>query len=203
MDIDALPAKLIEQDPLEAAPVPEEGDAAADRSRLRAMFQENFAFIWRMLRRMGVPVASVDDAAQEVFCVATRKIRDIAPSSERAFLFSTALRIAAQARRGLASNREEGDAALGGAADRAPGPEQLAERKQALEALDDILQAMPTELRSVFVLFELEGMSTHDIAPLLGLPRGTVASRLRRARDEFHTIAKRVRAKAGVRRGAS
>jgi len=54
---------------------------------------------------------------------------------------------------------------------------------------------MPAELREVFVLFELEGLRSTEIAPLLGLPVGTVASRLRRAREAFHLQAKRARAR--------
>jgi RNA polymerase sigma-70 factor (ECF subfamily) len=45
----------------------------------------------------------------------------------------------------------------------------------------------------VFVLYELEGLSMAEIAGLLELPPGTVASRLRRAREEFHAQARRLR----------
>ena len=50
---------------------------------------------------------------------------------------------------------------------------------------DEVLDVMPIDLRTVFVLFELEGMSTVEIAPVLGIPVGTASSRLRRAREEF------------------
>ena len=52
------------------------------------------------------------------------------------------------------------------------------------------------ELRTVFVLFELEELSAPEVAGLTGLPVGTVASRLRRAREEFQLAARRVRAHA-------
>jgi RNA polymerase sigma-70 factor (ECF subfamily) len=44
---------------------------------------------------------------------------------------------------------------------------------------------MPMDLRAVFALFELEQVTMAEISVLLGLPAGTVASRLRRARREF------------------
>jgi RNA polymerase sigma-70 factor (ECF subfamily) len=44
------------------------------------------------------------------------------------------------------------------------------------------------DLRSVFVLFEIEELSTQEIAVLLGIPTGTAASRLRRAREEFDRL---------------
>lgn len=172
------------------------------RGRLRAMFQEHFTFIWRVLRRLGVAAQSVDDAAQQVFFVATRRVNDIQAGSERAFLLSTAMRIASEARRAGARSRELPYDELDARAHPAPSPEQLTEQKHALEALDAVLDAIPFELRTAFVLFEIEGLSTLEIAALLGIPRGTVASRLRRAREEFEAAAVRIRARAAFRGGA-
>jgi RNA polymerase sigma-70 factor (ECF subfamily) len=175
--------------------------ATGANARLRAMFESDFTFIWRVMRRLGVPPGRLDDAVAHVFLVATRKIADIDPGHERAFLFGTALRVAADARRAQAVGRETCVDTIDEAAHPAPGPEELIERKRALELLDAVLDAMPFDLRTVFVLFEIEGMSTHEIAPLLGLPRGTVSSRLRRAREEFKEITKRLRARAEFRGG--
>jgi RNA polymerase sigma-70 factor (ECF subfamily) len=52
--------------------------------------------------------------------------------------------------------------------------------------LDQVLDQMKLDLRTVFVLFEVEEMSMGEIARILGIPIGTVASRLRRARIDFH-----------------
>jgi RNA polymerase sigma-70 factor (ECF subfamily) len=62
---------------------------------------------------------------------------------------------------------------------------------------------MTLELRTVFVLFELEGLPVKDIAEIEELPIGTASSRLRRAREEFAAIAKRVRAQLTRQHGAS
>ena len=69
----------------------EDSDAALPergRERLRALADAHFDFIWRSLRRLGVPDEGVDDAAQQVFLVALRRIDEMAPGRERAFLFS-------------------------------------------------------------------------------------------------------------------
>jgi RNA polymerase sigma-70 factor (ECF subfamily) len=191
-----MPEPSLALPPVADAPSAESTDRAAiPRDRLRGMFTEYFALVWRVLRRLGVPAGVVDDAAQQVFFVATRRIDQIDIGSERAFLVSTAMRIAAEARRARA-RREDPIGDLDAEPSALPDPEQLTDRKHALELLDGVLDAMPFELRTVFVLFEVEGLSTHDMAPMLGLPRGTVVSRLRRAREEFHAIAKRMRAKA-------
>jgi RNA polymerase sigma-70 factor (ECF subfamily) len=142
----------------------------------------------------------VDDAAQHVFWIASQKLDSIAIGAERAFLFSTALRVAANARRAEARNREVLDEeALDDCVDETPGADKLVEMKQERALLDRVLECMPDDLRVVFVLFMLEGVSVSAISELLGIPQGTVASRLRRAREAFHDIAKRVQARAGSR----
>ena len=171
-----------------------------DRERLRVVAEADFSFIWRSLRRLGVPTDSVDDAAQQVFEVAARRLADIEPGHERAFLFKTALWIAVEARRSAARRRGiDGGDALAHFEDPGPSPEEAAERRRQRALLDRVLDGLPIETRAVFVLFELEELPGAEIARLLEIPPGTVASRLRRAREEFHAEAKRLRARLGFR----
>lgn len=168
------------------------GDA---ETRFRAMVEEHFDFIWRSLRGFGVDSASVDDAAQQVFLVAAKKFDAIADGSERAFLFATARGIAANARRGAARRREvSDDEVLAYQADERPNPEQLVASSRERQLLDRLLAGLPEDLGAVFILYELEGMTMLQIAALLALPAGTVASRLRRAREEFQGAARRYQA---------
>ena len=81
-------------------------------------------------------------------------------------------------------------------------PEQAAAATQARKLLDSFLDELAEDVRTVFVLFELEGMTMASIGETLELPPGTVASRLRRAREEFHAAAKRFQAGAGGAEGA-
>jgi RNA polymerase sigma-70 factor (ECF subfamily) len=71
--------------------------------------------------------------------------------------------------------------------------EHLLEQQQGRLVLDQILDALPPELRTVFVLYELEQVDTYQIADLLLIARGTVVSRLRRAREIFEQRAERFR----------
>jgi RNA polymerase sigma-70 factor (ECF subfamily) len=164
--------------------------------RLRVVFDSYFAFVWRSLRRLGVPASAVDDAAQEVFVVASRRLGNIEVGREQAFLFATALRIASNARRSFARRDARHDASLDSVVDPAPSPEQVAERARARAMLDQVLATLALELRAVFVLHELEEMSMAEIANTLQLAPGTVASRLRRARELFR--AELVRRKGGA-----
>jgi RNA polymerase sigma-70 factor (ECF subfamily) len=168
-------------------------DAAA---RFRRMADDHFAIVWRFLRGLGVPSSAADDAAQQVFVAAARRIDDIVPGSERAFLFATARGVARNARRATARRREvQDDDALALLHDEASDPEAALASGQARALLDRLLAEIGDDAREVFVLFELEGMTMAAIAESLGLPPGTVASRLRRAREEFESATKRFRAR--------
>ena len=109
---------------------------------------------------------------------------------EQLGIWKTALKVAHDLRRKvrLESARFGGDPA-DGLADPAPDPEQAATARGLREAFDRVLGAMTLELSTVLVLFELEGLSSPEIAELLGVPVGTVASRLRRAREQFRAHA--------------
>jgi RNA polymerase sigma-70 factor (ECF subfamily) len=62
-----------------------------------------------------------------------------------------------------------------------------------LELLDRVLGQLDASLVEVFVLFDVEGFSTKEVASALSVPEGTVASRLRRAREEFRAAAHRLK----------
>ncbi len=162
--------------------------------RLRRVFDEQFTFIWRYLRRMGLNDADADDAAQRVFVVMARRIDEIDEAKERAFLCGTAVRVFSEVRRARMRRREVAGTAVAEPVDQRMGPDDLADRERARALLDVVLTQMDEKLRSVFVLFELEELSTAEIADVMELPSGTVASRLRRARESFHAIVKRLRA---------
>lgn len=165
---------------------------AADEARLVAAVDQHFDFIWRLLRRLGLRPADADDAAQQVFMIATQKLHAIAPGSERSFLYGAALRVAANARRATGRKREDGPELL----DQHPSlnlhPEQRRILDQAWALLDELLERLPDELRRVLVLAEIEQLEVAEIAALERLPIGTAASRLRRARDAFREQLKRV-----------
>jgi len=184
-----------------APPTSKRGPAAV---RLRGMVETYFDFAWRALRRLGVPESSIDDAVQQVWIVAARKLDDIAPGQERAFVFGTALRVASDARRAQSRRLESPHHDEIDAMDPAPSQDEALDDRRARAILDDVLSTMSDELRAVFVLFELEEMSTAQIAQMLEIPVGTAASRLRRAREEFRQIVKRRKAQeARFRRPSS
>jgi RNA polymerase sigma-70 factor (ECF subfamily) len=178
--------------------------AADARARLASIVDANFAFIWRSLRRLGLDAAAADDAVQHVFLVLAQRLDTVAEGAERSFLYRSACHTAANARRAAARGRarsDEGDVTL--VVDPTPSPEEMTERRQARRLLDEVLDELDDDARQLFVLFELEAMVVPEIALLLGIPEGTCASRLRRAREQFNAALKRVRAKQTFRRSQS
>jgi RNA polymerase sigma-70 factor, ECF subfamily len=171
------------------------------QARVRGLVASHFDFIWRSLRRLGVPEAAADDAAQQVFVVAARKMEGMTVDRERSFLFAIALRVAADERRARRRRPEISEAAPGVAVlDPAPGPDELLEWQRARAIAERILEGLPFEVRVVFVLFELEDVPTKEIAKMLDLPMGTVASRLRRGRELFQQGVERFKARRGGER---
>jgi RNA polymerase sigma-70 factor (ECF subfamily) len=169
--------------------------ADASRRRLSDLVAKYQDFIWRSLRRLGVPHAQVDDATQEVFLVAARRLDDIDGARERSFIFGVTMRVASDARRTRARARERADqTAIDSAVSTGPTAERLLGEQQDRALLDMALDALDDETRAVFVLFEIEGLTSPEIASLLGIALGTVASRLRRGRERFHAAAARLRA---------
>ncbi|HTQ08109.1 MAG TPA: sigma-70 family RNA polymerase sigma factor [Polyangiaceae bacterium] len=162
--------------------------SANDRA-IRRLVEEHFDFIWRLVRRLGLSVSDADDATQEVFIVAARRITSIESGRERTFLYGTALRVLANARRGARRRREQPGTELAELAASARGPDELLDDERARTRLDALLAELPLELRRVVVLAELEELSVPEIATLEGLPLGTAASRLRRARERLRELA--------------
>jgi RNA polymerase sigma-70 factor (ECF subfamily) len=176
-------------------------DAAARPPLLEALFAAHYGDVWRLLRRLGVRNSELDDAAQEVFWVGARRLTDIRAGRERAFFYGVAMRVASNVLRKERARPPLSGDDLPELLDESPSPEQQLEERQARELLDEVLLRLPLELRTVFILAELEGIPVKEIAELEEIPLGTASSRLRRAREEFSAAAKRLRAALRRRKG--
>jgi RNA polymerase sigma-70 factor (ECF subfamily) len=158
----------------------------AEQARLVRMISDDYQPIWRLLRRLGLSPEQAEDGAQQVFLIVAERLADIRVGSERSFAYGTALRVAqGLRRRGARESVLDEEPA---AAPSQLAPDELSDQRRALQRVDRVLDAMPDELRSVFVLFELSGFTSPEIAELSGLALGTVASRLRRARESFREL---------------
>jgi RNA polymerase sigma-70 factor, ECF subfamily len=196
---DSPPVRL---EPEAVGPVAHSQDQRSQDEAVRQLVLDYYDFVWRSLRRLGVPPGDIDDALQQVFMVATKRLPSIMPGSERSFLFSTLVRVASIARRTASRRREAIDPEyLAELTDQGPNPAEMLEYRRARELLDLVLDEMDMDLRSVFVLYEIEELTVPEIAKLVEVPVGTVASRLRRARETFQEALKRYRARRNFKGG--
>jgi len=159
--------------------------SAEQRARLGAMFDAHHDLVWRVLRRFAFNEAQADDGAQQVFLVALGRLDALQRDKERAFLCATALMVA---RKWRSTPRREQLTEELPETESSSRPDEEAELRRQRAVLDRILAKMDDDLRSVFVLQEIEGLSKRETADALGIPQGTVATRLRRARVAFDEL---------------
>lgn len=160
---------------------------------LKAIYEEHFDFVWRVLARHGVPEADVMDAAQDVFLIAHRKLPAFEGRSKvSTWLCGIAVRVAADRRRLAYVRRAAPDDALASTVDATADVSAAVEQRQGLRMLGALIEGLPPERRDVFQMAELEGMTCDTIARVLGIPVGTVNSRLRLARAMFEKAASRL-----------
>jgi RNA polymerase sigma-70 factor, ECF subfamily len=169
--------------------VPAVAPGAVSRVQIfRQMYEAHVDFVWRNLRRLGVPDGDVDDKTQEVFVIAHRRFVEFEDRGHgpRAWLFQIVLRVASDARRHKRRHPEEPDSTklLERESIEPPQPAALATR-EALVRLDRALSTIDVARRAVLVLHEVEEMTAPEIAQSLGIPLNTVYSRLRVARAEL------------------
>jgi len=180
-----------------STPAEVDGSPEAEVARLVA---EHGRFVFLTLRRFGVRGADVEDLAQEVFVVALRRLHTRDPSARvTAWLWGVCMRIAANHRRSAWVRRVRPTSEPPEPADGpdAPDAEEAAARRQQRERLDAILDALDLERRATFVMFELDGMSCEEIAADMGVPVGTVHSRLHAARKQFQEALARAKRREG------
>lgn len=182
-------------DSLTADEAPSDSSHAAVSS-YEAIYEEHFDFVWRNVRRLGVPEASADDAVQDVFLVVHRRLAEFeARSSVRTWLYGILARVVRDHRR--ARVRHDARIAALAAVDHEsqPTPADVAAAREAARVLDELLDTLDEDKREVFVLVELEQTSVADVASALGLNANTAHARLRAARQQFEAAVARFRSK--------
>ena len=150
-----------------------------------AVYEGYFAFVWRNVANRGVPEPAVDDVVQEVFLVVHRKLPEFeGRSSVRTWLAAIVRRVVRD------HVRKRGNQRVGEPLEEEPavmtqGPAEALDRKVAVALLDSLLETMSEAQREVFLLAEVEQMTSIEIGEALGVNENTVRTRLRAARRVF------------------
>lgn len=165
-----------------------------------AVHRDNADFVWRSLQRLGVRPSDLEDVFQEVFVVVHKRLHTFDGSAAMTtWLFGICLRVAAAHRRRAWFRREipADDVADDREAPASESPDEALSLRQALATLARVLDKMDLDKRAVFVMFEIDELESEEIATILGVPVGTVWSRLSAARKQFQKILARERARGG------
>lgn len=169
---------------------------------LEQIHDEHAERVWRNLYRMGVAEADLPDMLQEVFVVVHRRLDSFDGRSKvSTWLYEICRRVASNYRRSAHVRREK---PVDSQRERAhhETPEAAAIARHRRRVLHALLDELSVDHRAVLVMFELEELSCPDIAAQLGVPVGTVHSRLHHARNEIKRVWKRKRAEL-ERQGAA
>ena len=181
--------------------------SAAPVAPLRPTFAEVYEhgadYVFRTLRRMGVPETDCPDATQETFVIVHRRLPDYDPQRRlKAWLAGISANIAkrhhekAQRTPALGQAHDAAEGALtggwvgnlpagaGGAAGDVP-PLDLEDAIATRALVLYLLQAVEPERRIVLILHHIDEMTVSEIAEALELPKGTAATRLRLGQQDF------------------
>lgn len=161
---------------------------------LEEVYARHSGFVWRIVRRMGVPEHGVEDVMHEVFLVVHRRLPEYdGRAAMTTWLYHLTRGVVSNQRRGRA--REERRLALVDPKPAAaPDPEVHTQRGQAAAFVRSFLEQLDPDKREVFELAELEGLPIPEVAELVGINLNTAYSRLRAARALFQGAVSRIHA---------
>ena len=164
--------------------------ADAGHTQLNALFREQAGFVWRVVKRLGVPEADAEDAVQEVFLVVAKRFHEYEERGAlRAWLVAIARQVAQHAQRArFRRDRKESEITAPAAA---ADPHRAFEQAQAAALVNELMAGLDADQALVFYLAELEGMSVPEIAASLQQNVNTIYGRLRSARQRFEARVQR------------
>jgi RNA polymerase sigma-70 factor (ECF subfamily) len=156
------------------------------------LYREEVGRVWRVVTRLGVLPGDVEDAVQDVFIVAHKKLDTLRPEvAPGLWLTGIAVKVAHDHRRRAKRKPTGPIEPASQVADAGIAPDELAARRDAMGLALRLLDQLDPLQREVFVLAEFEQHSAPEIAELTGSPLNTVYSRLRLGRARFNELVAR------------
>ena len=142
--------------------------------------------------RLGGPHLDAEDVAQEVFIVALRRAPGFRGDAKLStWLFGITRRVLANARRRAALRRFVGLTEIPEPPSSLPATDELVSQRLRRRAAQRALSRLRQRHREVIVLADLEERTAPEVAELLGIPTGTVYSRLHTARRALRQALRR------------
>lgn len=151
-----------------------------------SVYTEHFDFACRSLRFLGVESGALEDAAQDVFGIVSRKLSAFEPdASVKTWLFAIVQRVAANHRRSRRRKHEPLEPLTEHSLMTDVGPDAQAEAARAAELIQRFAAGLDERRRALLVLGIFERVPARELAESLGVPLFTVYSRIRSLREEL------------------
>ena len=163
----------------------------ADPAAWRALYEAHFDFVVGVSRKLGTPAEEIEDVVQEVFVVVFRKLASFQRGRFTTWIYRICANIVSDRHRRRRRRRALDVLRTWIGSRPEATPEEHAEASSAQRAVRRVLEEMSAKKREVFALYEIDGLSSDEIAERVGCPAATVRTRLFHARQEFVRIAHR------------
>lgn len=151
----------------------------------RQLVDRHQAVVWVFCRNLLRHATDADDATQDVFLLAFRRL-DQYDASRGAFS-TWLLTIARNQCCNRLSQRRPTEVVPESVCDGGPAPTETVSDEDWWQRLDDALATLPLEQRTAFVLAEIQDRTHHEIAAIEGVELGTVKSRVSRAKARLRS----------------
>ncbi|MCC6648477.1 MAG: sigma-70 family RNA polymerase sigma factor [Polyangiaceae bacterium] len=173
---------------------------AGDRGAFTEIFRRHRADVARLVHRMmGRQPELVEDLVQEVFLQVHRSLGEFRGDAKfSTWLHRVTVNVVLMARRAAGSRPQLTDELPEGAPSTSPLPDEDAARLRRMRAFQRCVDALAEKKRTVFVLHDLEGMTSAEISEIVGAPALTVRTRLFYARQELAAAMKLEPSLAGL-----
>jgi RNA polymerase sigma-70 factor (ECF subfamily) len=159
---------------------------AGDSRALDQFYRTHAKTVLAWVLRLGGPSMDAEDAAQEVFVIALRRVHTFRGEARlTTWLFSITRNVVSNRRRKSAIRRFVGLERAEKVSDGSPGTDERIDSHRQRRLVQLALERLPQNQREVIILMDLEERSAPEVGEMLGVPAGTVYSRLHYARKSF------------------
>lgn len=156
------------------------------------LYEEQADFVYNLSRRLSKTRSDAEDLFQDTFLKAYRFLPKFRGGSVKSWLRKIAVTTNISRHRGLKNQPTVAMDAHEGWKDSLPdqseGPVEQAERGETREQIESALRQLSEDARTILVLREIEGLDYDELSTTLDIPKGTVRSRLARAREALRKV---------------
>ena len=157
-----------------------------------SIYKEQADFVYSLSRRLSKTRSDAEDLFQESFLKAYRFFPKFRGGSVKSWLRRIVITTNISSHRGLKNKPsvalDEQPGWKESIPDESAGPEKLVEQADVTKRLEEALSELTDDARTILVLREIEGLDYQEIAEALEIPKGTVRSRLARAREALRVV---------------